>query len=218
MAKAIALHEGVIHPGLVAELEAFRAPDRRVSSYYLDLDPRHSGSTEALRLAVKNAMARHRERIDQLGLGHAPRQALHRDADLVHELALHTVGQRGTRSLACFVASESDYSRALPLPWPIRDRAFFEDRFVLWPLHQVLDQADRYAICLTEKDKARLFLFHLERIEEVADVLDEIPPRVRFPDRVREGHYVHKHVEHFHRHFEEIASALGTELGHRPSH
>ena len=73
--------------------------------------------------------------------------ALLRDCELVEEVsrdrdrrAPHAV------AMACFVASESGYARALRLPWPVRDRAFFEDRFVLWPLQQVLDQSDRYAI------------------------------------------------------------------------
>jgi hypothetical protein len=41
MGKSIKVHEGVIRPNLVAELEAFRPPegDGRVSSYYLNLDP-----------------------------------------------------------------------------------------------------------------------------------------------------------------------------------
>ena len=95
--------------------------------------------------------------------------------------------------------------RALRLPWPVRDRAFFEDRFVLWPLHLILDQADRYAVCLTDKDDARLFLFYLEQIEEVSDVLDEIPGRIRFPDPFRELEYMRKHVEAFHHHFEKVA-------------
>ena len=63
------------------------------------------------------------------------------------------VGERYTQALACFVASGADYSRVLRLAWPVRQRAFFEDRFVLWPLQQILDQSDRYAICLTDKDE-----------------------------------------------------------------
>jgi hypothetical protein len=39
MAKAIALEEGVLRPRLLVELESFRAPDRRLSSYYLNLNP-----------------------------------------------------------------------------------------------------------------------------------------------------------------------------------
>src|SRR5260370_4680824 len=103
MAKALALHEGVIRPGLVAELEAFRAPGRRVSSYYLDLDPGPGANVEAARLAVKVALAKDRERLEELEGQPALRHALHRDWDLSHELALGAVGKRRTRSLASFV-------------------------------------------------------------------------------------------------------------------
>ena len=70
MLKAIALHEGVIRPSLVEELQSFRAPGRLVSSYYLDLDPRYWGGTEAVRVAVKNTTEGHRERLKQLEAEH----------------------------------------------------------------------------------------------------------------------------------------------------
>ena len=37
MAAKMGVHEGVIRPSLVQELEKYRAPDGRVSSYYLNL-------------------------------------------------------------------------------------------------------------------------------------------------------------------------------------
>lgn len=205
MTTKLEVRETTIRPSLVAELEAFRAPGQRVSSYYLDLGRSPGGDAEAAKLAVKNALASQRERLAQLELPQAVRHALQREWELVQELALATVGRRDTRSLACFVASASGYARALPLPWPVRDRAFFEDRFVLWPLQQLLDQADRYAVCLTDKDDARLFLVHLDRIEESAAFRDEIPGRIRFPDPIKQWHYMNKHVESFHRHFEHVA-------------
>jgi peptide subunit release factor 1 (eRF1) len=205
MARAIAVHEGVIRRGLMAELEAFRAAGRQVSSYYLDLSLRRWGDREAVRMALKNSLARERERIDQLDVPAAVRHALRRDWEQVQELAPTLIGERHTEVLACFVASESGYGRALRLPWPLRDRAFFEDRFVLWPLRVVLEQADRYGVILTNKDDARLFLYFMEQIEEVVDVVDVIPGRVRFPDPIRQVHYAHKHVEHFHHHFEHVA-------------
>jgi peptide subunit release factor 1 (eRF1) len=205
MTTKLRVHEATIRPSLVAELEAFRAPGQRVSSYYLALGGSPGGDAEAAKLAIKNALATQRVRLDRLELQPAVRQALQHEWELVQELALLTAGRRDTRALACFVASAGGYGRALPLPWPVRDRAFFEDRFVLWPLHQVLDQADRFAVCLTDKDDARLFLVHLERIEEVASFRDEIPGRVRFPDPIKQWHYANKHVESFHRHFEHVA-------------
>ena len=53
----------------------------------------------------------------------------------------------------------------------------------------------------------RLFLFYLEQIEEVSDIFDTIPGRIRYPDRTREPEYMRKHVEEFHHHFERVAEA-----------
>lgn len=206
MTTPLRLYEATIRPGLLTELEAFRAPGQRVSSYYLDLGGRGGGNTEAAKLAVKNALVAQRERLDQLNLQPAIRRALQEDWELVGDLAQLTAGRRDVRSLACFCASATGYARALPLPWPVRDRAFFEDHFVLWPLQQVLEQTDRFAICLTDKDDARLFLVHLQRIEEVAMLRDDIPGRIRFPDPIRQWHYANKHVESFHRHFARVAA------------
>lgn len=207
MSKFLAVYQGVIRPDLVAELESFHAPDQRVSSYYLDMDPRPHGGPRAAREAVEKALAREREQIKRLDVGHAVRQALLRDLEEVESLAPTVIGERHTRSLACFVASERRFGRALPLPWPTQDRVFFEERFVLWPLQRILDQSDRYAIVLTDKDDARIFLYFQERIEEVTAIKDEIPGRVRYPDRSREIEYRNRHVEAFHEHFDRVGEA-----------
>jgi peptide subunit release factor 1 (eRF1) len=216
MTTQLRIHESTIRPSLVAELESFQAPGQRVSSYYLDVGGGFGSDAETAKLVVKNTLAAQRERLDQLDLQPAMRHALRHEWELVQELALLTAGRRDARALACFVASASGYARALPLPWPVPDRAFFEDRFVLWPLLQALEQADRFAVCLTDKDDARLFLVHLGRIEEVTSLRDEIPGRVRFPDPVKQWHYANKHVEYFHRHFERVAEETLRLLQHEP--
>jgi peptide subunit release factor 1 (eRF1) len=135
---------------------------------------------------------------------------------MVEEVAPAAIGERYTLALACFVASEANYGRVLRLPWPVRQRFFFEDRFVLWPLRLILDQSDRYGIVLTNKDVGRLFLYFQERIEEVRDMLDEVPGRVRFPDPFGESLYMRKHVEHFHHHFDKVAEAALRLLEREP--
>jgi peptide subunit release factor 1 (eRF1) len=216
MSKSIAVYRGVIRPGLLAELESFHAPDQRVSSYYLDLDTRCFGGTKAARDALEETIARERGRIERLEVDHAIRQALLRDLEEVERLAPMVIGERHTRSLACFVASERRYGRVLPLPWPARSRVFFEERFVLWPLQQILDQSDRYAIVLTDKDDGRLFLFFQERIEEVTTIKDEIPGRVRYPDRTRELEYMHRRIESYHDHFDRVGEAAFRLLQREP--
>ena len=129
-----------------------RGPDDEAEGSGLDKGPSDARERSSRR-DLQGTLRRERERIERLELPHATRQALLRDWELVQELALAAVGERYTQALACFVASGADYSRVLRLAWPVRQRAFFEDRFVLWPLQQILDQSDRYAICLTDKDE-----------------------------------------------------------------
>jgi hypothetical protein len=222
MAAKMNVHEGVIRPSLVDELEQFRAQDGRVSSYYLNLNRTRDGAGEdrskggndkgtneddgqAARRELKDTLDRERKRIEQLDVPHVARQALLRDWELVAERAMAATGDRYTAALACLVASGSGYSRALRLAWPVRERAFFEDRFILWPLQQILDQSDRYAICMADKDEARLFLYYFGQIEEVKDIVDEIPGRVRFPDPYHELEYMRKIIEHTHHHFDHVA-------------
>jgi peptide subunit release factor 1 (eRF1) len=216
MSKSIAVYRGVIRPGLLAELESFHAPDQRVSSYYLDLDTRCLGGAKATRDALEKTLARVRGQVERLEVGHAVRQALLRDLEEVQRLAPTVIGERHTRSLACFIASERRYGRVLPLPWPARDRVFFEERFVLWPLQQILDQSDRYAIVLTDKDDGRLFLYFQERIEEVTTIKDEVPGRIRYPDRSRELEYTHKRIESYHDHFDRVGEAAFRLLQREP--
>jgi peptide chain release factor subunit 1 len=202
----IEVHDDVIRPSLVAELEAFRAADLRVSSYYLNIDPKHWGNNlEALRRSLKKTLDHERARIEKMDWPHNVRSALLRDSEKVAELAPTVVGDRRTLAVACFVASENRYARALRLPWPVRDRIFVEDRFVLWPLQQVLDQSDRYGVILCDKDEARVFLFYLEAIEEVLDIVDEIPGRIRFPDPYRELEYMRKNIEYAKHHFDRVS-------------
>ncbi|HEY2154153.1 MAG TPA: hypothetical protein VGH33_00890, partial [Isosphaeraceae bacterium] len=217
MSDSIAVHQGVIRPSLLAELESFRAPDLWVSSYYLDVDPRHTGSIKAARGTLEHTLERERGRLNSMDVGHAARQALLRDLEEVERLAPTVVGERHTRSLACFVASERRYGRAIRLPWPARNRVFYqEERFVLWPSRQILDQSDRYAIVLTDKDDARLHLFFQERIEEVAAVIDEVPGRIRYTDRSRELEYTRRRTEAYHEHFDRVGEAALRLLQREP--
>lgn len=209
MHKRIEFHEGVIRLPLVAELEAFFPTAGRVSSYYLDLNPGTQGDHKAVLIAVKNALVHERERIERLDVPRDVRTALNRDWELVNELAPRAIGDRHTLAVACFVGSGvPHYARALRLPWPVRNRAFFENHFVLWPLQQVLDQSDRYAIVITDKEHARFFRMFLEQVEEVAQVVDHIPGKVHIRDPLRESHYLHRHVEKFHNHFERVGEAM----------
>ena len=214
MTTAIALEESALRPRLVAELEEFRASGQLLSNYYLNLKP-PSGAGSPLQVG-KRALALARELLDRVEATPEVRHALRRDREAVDDLVGAIAGEEHTLGLACFVASEAGFGRTVRFPFLIRNRVFFEQRFVVWPLRQALDQADRYAVILTDKSHARLFRYHLAQIEEVADVFDAIPGRIAFPDPFGEAHYMHKHVEHVHHHFDKVAEAALRHFEYRP--
>ena len=62
-------HEGTIHPcGLISEIEKFRAPQSRMSSYYLNLNSHQPTEIEAIRIEIKDAMDEQRQQFERLEL------------------------------------------------------------------------------------------------------------------------------------------------------
>lgn len=205
MRERLELNPGVLTQRLLRQLEAVHRPQERVLSVYLDVDPQRWGDIEGVRIAVKNAMQQLRDHIRTLEISNGERQRLLRETELLHEVAHLSAGRRGMRGLAGFVASQAEIAYAFPLPWPLRHQYFLEERFVLWPLRQALDQSDPMGIVLVDKDEAKLFLGYLGEVEEVTYIFDEVPPKIRIPDAFGELQFRRKHVEHFHHHFQWVA-------------
>jgi peptide chain release factor subunit 1 len=216
MGKDVTLRETYVQRAALAEIKEFSSPDVLVSSYYLDLDAELSGTTEGMRIEAKKVLARQRKVISDLDVDGDTRHALIRDWESIFEPALLAPGERHTRSLACFAASSAGIARVLRLPWPVRHRAFYEHQFVLWPLDEVLDQADHYVVCLADKDDARWYYFHLEQFELAGQISDEVPGKVRIPQPYDEPSYVGKHHRHVHYHFVKVADELLKLFRRRP--
>lgn len=205
MLQRIELYEGVLTPRLIRGLEKVHRPQEHLLSVYWDMDPQRWGNIEGVRVAIKNAAHQLKEHIRSLAVSNGERQRLLRETELLQELAHLSAGRRGLRGLACFVAAQAGLAYALPLPWPLRQQYFVDERFVVWPLRQMLDQFDLFGIVLVDKDEAKLYLGYLGEVEEVTYIFDEVPPKIRIPDAFGELQYRRKHVEHFHHHFEWVA-------------
>ncbi len=205
MNKAIShptLHE--VMPGrvLVHRLEGVHTQDRFISSCYLNVVPSKSGEEVSVVNSLRHALAVERHQVDRLDVSHDVRRALLCDLELVQEVLPTIVGNRDTRGIAAFVDSEAGEGWLMRLPWPVRNRTFFEHHFVVWPLQLLLDQSDRFAIVLADRDDARLFDFFLERLEEAETIVDPVPGRIRIPTPSYELTYLHRRDQHMHRHFD----------------
>lgn len=69
---------------------------------------------------------------------------------------------------------------------------------------------------LTDKERARYFVYFLGQIEEEAEFLDSVPGKIHVSDPLGEWHYRNKHVEYFHRHFERVSTAVLRQFEREP--
>lgn len=86
--------------------------------------------------------------------------------------------ERGdTRGLALFSASAVGLWEAIRLPRPVRDRVIVAPRADVRMLEALLETYETTCVALTDYEKARIFLSRLGRVEEVRDLVDEVPGR-----------------------------------------
>jgi hypothetical protein len=209
MSRELALHPGILTHRLLEELRRHRALEGRALSLYLNIDPKRWGGTEAARIAAKNTILEARRQLESLdSLSPEARRNLQTDLERAADLAQAAVGKRGVSGLAIFADWAARTGLGVALRWPVRPRWFFEGQYVLWPLEQLLHLSERYCVCLTDRDDTRVFLVYMGQIEEVKDIMDEIPGRVRFPDPFKEREYMHRRMVYYHRHLERAAASL----------
>jgi peptide chain release factor subunit 1 len=108
----------------------------------------------------------------------------------------------GVRGLALFGCSGMGLWEDLTLPARTPERIVIGDRPYLVPLEVVLQGSEDVCVALVDREKARLFVSALDRIEEVSDVLDDVPgwhdqggwSQARFQRHIKE--HVMRHLKH----------------------
>lgn len=70
------------------------------------------------------------------------------------------------RSVAIFSLAKDDFWRVYPLVLPVASEVYTGEKLYLKPLSQLLDEHERYAVVLVDREKARFFLTQLGQIEE----------------------------------------------------
>jgi peptide chain release factor subunit 1 len=96
-----------------------------------------------------------------------------------------------------------------------RPMARFAERPILAPLAALLDDHERYAVALVDKDRARLLQVFLGRVEHEADVIDKNPGRSEMGGWAQARYSRHRE-EHLHAHLVYAAQQLQSESRRRP--
>jgi peptide chain release factor subunit 1 len=157
----------------VEELNCYRNEGFPITSLYLNVGkggPEESKTT----IRLKNLMAQvegERERWTKPQM-----ESLEGDMDRIRAFVRDQV-MRGGESLAAFSCSAADFWQTYTFPRPVGNQIYLDHEPYVKPLFRLLEQYGLYCTVLVGKGKARIFLLHLDEIQERSDIFGAVPGR-----------------------------------------
>jgi peptide chain release factor subunit 1 len=193
----------IVTPEQLLQLKALDTDGYPVLSLYMDVTPaERQGRKYLAKFKQMSRDAHERLNAEDKAYRHAY-QAL---AEQVQSWLTYGYDETG-RGLALFCAQDLGLWRAFRLPVAVRDRLVFADRPYVRPLVALVDEYERYAVLLVDKQTARLFVVHMGEIEEQRELLDELVPRPQAGGWSAEKHQRH-HDMHVLWHVKRAAEVL----------
>ncbi len=180
-----------------------------VLSLYLNFDP-VGGERRDAKAAFLDAV----KSLDGLQLNDKERARLEEEQALVLEFARDRFALHG-RSVILFSCRPRKLWQVFQLQVPLRPLARFAEKPAVAQLAAVLDENERYAVALIDKDEARLLSVYLGQAEQQARIVDKYPGRSRRGGWAQ-ARYAHHRDVHLHVHVLRVTEALLEELRRRP--
>jgi hypothetical protein len=156
--------------GTLRRLARLRSPEG-VLSVYLSLPP-PGGERRDLRAALDDVLSP----LGKLSLDEEQRARLDEERELVKEYIQRGFELHG-RGVIVFSCRPRRLWEVFQLQVPVRPLARFAERPAVAPLAAVLDDYERYAVVLVDKDRARLLRVYLGRVEAHVELVDKYPGR-----------------------------------------
>jgi peptide chain release factor subunit 1 len=157
----------VVSLDVLDRLARFEPGDARVLTAYLDLGPeRRAGRTWAI--VLKDLARAARE-----GLDKGERSLLDAEVERVRSW-LDDVAPGG-RSVVVFSCSSRGLWETYRLPAVERDELTFQSTPHLAPLIDIVEEHERYAVAVVDKERARLFTVFMAQIEQTEAFEDDVP-------------------------------------------
>ena len=173
-----------------------------VVSLYLDVDGRRFPKRADFVARADHLIRRARERAQGME-DRAHSRSVHADATRMWDFVNDEFDRKGgVRGLALFGCSGMGLWEEVTLPARVPERIVIGERPYLLPAEVVLQGYEDVCMALVDRERARLFVSTLDRIEEVSDVLDDVPgwhdqggwSQARFQRHIKE--HVLRHLKH----------------------
>lgn len=153
---------------VIRQLAGFRGEGAPVTSCYLDVDGRRYVRPQDYELQLDMMIRQTRER-------RAPGKSV--DADLVgiEQFVKRGLDRSRTRGLAIFSCNARNFWRVIELPVPVHNRLAVNDTPHVRELERVIDEYERFAVLLADRQRARLFVFELGELVDKSERFDQLP-------------------------------------------
>jgi len=198
-------------PQLIEALGRTPAPEGGVLSVYLDTSPARVDGLAYL-LSFQDGCRAIRAQLDASqseAFDAAARRAEH---------FLRDGFMPGAPAVAIFAGADPDYFFAGRVRMTTPDQAAWDTRAHVGPLLAVLDELERVAVVLFDKERTRLLSIFLGEIEEVRSFEDEVPGKQATGDwfALAQTRYARHHEEHVLSHAKRTVLAIADLLRTHP--
>lgn len=190
---------------VLRKLAGWDAGDAPVSSLYLNVDGRHYPREEDVRQRARKSLHRLREQSVWLPKTHG--KSVVADAGRMMGYLEGEFERGATRGLALFSCHERGLWERIRTARPLPDRATVGRQPYLLPLEAMLETQKSLCAVIVDREKARIFLFDRDVVEERTEVVDDVPGRHEQGGWAQARYQ--RHVEdHVGRHLRRVAEVL----------
>jgi peptide chain release factor subunit 1 len=175
-----------------------------VSTLYLDVNGRRYPRRQDYERRAGELIDRVREQAS--GLDRSEQLSVGRDADRMSEF-IRGLDRGATRGIVLFSCTGAGRWEEVLLPRPVPDQAVVATQPFVLPLEGIVEMFESFCTALVDREKARLFLARIGRIQEETDVADDVPGQ-HDQGGWSQARY-ERHIEdHVGRHFKHVEGLL----------
>jgi peptide subunit release factor 1 (eRF1) len=180
-----------------------------VVSVYLNTDKRRFTGTEYQKV-LHDMLKATREDLAASRLARDHEREVLEDFARIEGWISHQFRNDGKPGLAAFASGAAGLWLALPLPRPVPDLVVVDDAPFMRPLRVLIDEFDRFCAAVVDRRRGRLFEIFMGEIQEIADVVDDVPAMVRtMGHQLKAETAVTRHIgEHYRAHYKNVAERL----------
>jgi peptide chain release factor subunit 1 len=195
-----------VTPADVERLVRFDGHGARILSVYLDLDPERQ-PTRSYRIVFEDLVKAAREGLDKAG-------RLGLEAEATKVTAWLEAKEPDGLGLAIFSSMPADLWQAWFLHVLVRDRLSYEPHPLVVPLLGLIEDHERYAVAVVDKESARLLTVFEGVIESRQDVTDFVPGK-HDQGGPAQARYQRHHETHVLWHIKRVVQRLSELLRNR---